>query len=402
MKYIFDKGVIRSTLWIKSNVTELDDVPSDVWDLMDNFFVNTKYELVNNSIFTLLNNNLIVELSSDKPQTEYGKIDIDDVKKIIDDLINKYPFLKDLLERIKELLECEEDEQNNECLRALEKILKDLNKRLEEIQDKECKKEIKDAIKKIKQRKHKGMILGEYIHSLTEPKVILYCYNIEKCGYSEYDMYKRVFAHELFHAVHYYFKHMISGNSFDYMAHKITIESLASYFEQDYCIAELANPSMADEIKATWAVYDAETYPYAGAIDFYLEDDFLKVFFASVKEHEEYILEYCIFDNNPIDFKDSYVDYVKDSGVISACMDYYRAINKVLKMFNIENVNRLLYSLSRDFKEKYDKLSSFDDFSAIVLEYLTKYSPYYDENVRSHKKLSSAINKLVEYTKIIL
>ena len=209
-------------------------------------------------------------------------------------------------------------------------------------------------------------------------------------------MYERVFAHECFHAIHYAIKNYFSKKNLDNINHKITIESLASYFEAQYCSSWL-NKDMANEIIESWEAYDVRTYPYSGAREFFWPEDFVRVFDASIPKEDEYILEYCILNNNPIDFKEDYINYLNECGVRRSHKNYISAINNVLKLFEIDNVNILLYSLSRDFRDKFNYFTPDDTIARIVLAYIKEIDQYRAENKKSHSILSAAISRLIDY-----
>ena len=111
-----------------------------------------------------------------------------------------------------------------------------------------------------------AIVLGEYVHSDDEPRVILYSKAIENSCITGncMDTYRQVFVHELFHAYHYQYVAFLKGNDIfqrnDYTS-SIVKESLASYFEKQFCDKE----NMPNRIAESWDNFDVVDYPYSGA-----------------------------------------------------------------------------------------------------------------------------------------
>lgn len=110
-------------------------------------------------------------------------------------------------------------------------------------------------------------ILGRYYH--YERKIVLYVRAINPSGLAtRLPLFEEVFAHEAFHAYHYYACEIASKNAFlqelpkrtDYTS-KVVKESLAAFFEFYYC----GRNGISTDIDNDWRMNPVYIYPYSGA-----------------------------------------------------------------------------------------------------------------------------------------
>lgn len=110
-------------------------------------------------------------------------------------------------------------------------------------------------------------ILGRYFHS--EKKIILYVQAINLGGTAaRLPLFEEVFAHEAFHAYHYYACEIASRDLLfqelprrkDYTS-KVVKESLAAFFEFYYC----GRNGIPTDIDNDWQKNPVYVYPYSGA-----------------------------------------------------------------------------------------------------------------------------------------
>ena len=105
-------------------------------------------------------------------------------------------------------------------------------------------------------------VLGQYFDYCK--KIVLYKEAIKKCCNNQFgikSMYDATFAHELFHAYHYFHScgHEIERRT-DYTS-KVVKESLAAFFEYYYC----KQKSIPTDIDIDWQDNPVSVYPYSGA-----------------------------------------------------------------------------------------------------------------------------------------
>ncbi len=109
--------------------------------------------------------------------------------------------------------------------------------------------------------------LGRYYHS--DKKIVLYVRAINPSGIAApLPLFEEVFAHEAFHAYHYYACEIASKNALlqelrcrdDYTS-KVVKESLAAFFEFYYC----GRNGISTDIDNDWQTNPVYIYPYSGA-----------------------------------------------------------------------------------------------------------------------------------------
>ena len=219
--------------------------------------------------------NLVLVFSDDVKRLPYNLKTIDEAKE---EFKKKYNIDKNDLKKVSSLKE----------LNGLaDKIFSD-NAR---IQGEEWYSEIKNDIEDILnstidiKSKYGSYIAGEYYHSeLYGSKVILYNKVIAKEASASKTLekaYREVFIHEFFHAFHYYYSNnkrkeeIIYRN--DYTSNVIK-ESLASYFEFNYCSAQ----HIYTDIQYDWKHNEPAVYPYSGAKYIIDWNNFLQLLNSSI------------------------------------------------------------------------------------------------------------------------
>lgn len=107
--------------------------------------------------------------------------------------------------------------------------------------------------------------LGEYCHGKRE--IVLYTNSILRTCYGKTNeqAFEEVFAHELFHAYHFFYLHG-GGKDGDILCRtdetkRVVLESLASYYEAEYC----KTYRIPTDLARLWKREEAAIYPYAGA-----------------------------------------------------------------------------------------------------------------------------------------
>ena len=373
---------IGKSIMINTNIgkfkDEIDNVIYKIFDFFKYYFTNFSPRLNNedynylmfHSIETLLYSNLTIEFSSKTPFKEYNGVSIKEIIKTIDDLIkdeNVPDYLIEILNRLKRILKSEQriNRRLSETLEELENITEELEGQLSNIS-----KKIKEVINKTMNRKVRFSILGQYFHSLNAPRIVLYCNNIP----DDFEYYERVFAHELFHAIHYHYVNLYSGSIGDFKEKKITIESLASFFEYIYCKEEICNSIFADDLLNTWLVYSENVYPYAGAKHIYAAPDPRKTFgllfdMSVTDDYISYLDHDCQLEE---ELFDRFIDDLKKENLSTSSINaYVKAIKEVLDILNI-SMQRIWFGneyiddlIPYDIRKKY---GSFFDSKKDLIE----------------------------------
>lgn len=281
-----------------------EDFYDVAWKLLEK---NTELDI--NAVFEIVKKAGIIQLIDiSKPVSNLFKINIDDTHKQLESLLNIKinNYLIDKLNNINyEFLY--ENKIDQRYTQPIQNLLKDIDNLKNNLNDNDKNKQTKDMldeiscdfekgflsddtirnlqsdnftgdnIDKIKNQISQLLVLGEFQHNDKdngeELKIIFYVKNIKSfCNKNKLDikeMYKSVFVHEYFHAIHF----LMSNTAFD---ESITIESLASYFQYFYTKDKLQNNDIAKNLTNSWYEHTIYNFPYAGAK--YL-NDFL---FASI------------------------------------------------------------------------------------------------------------------------
>ena len=210
-----------------------------------------------------------LEFSYDEPHFEEGEpISIDGAKADLLNMLSTRPdsaeddeFIKDLIQRI----------EDAETVGQLRECASEIAERCASSRDDYPR--IMEAIEDLLGRtvavgqRNRLYILGCYFHS--EKKIVLYVHAINPSGIAApLPLFEEVFAHEAFHAYHYYACEYASRgllfqelpNRKDYTA-KVVTESLAAFFEFYYC----GRNGISTDIDMDWRKNPVDVYPYSGA-----------------------------------------------------------------------------------------------------------------------------------------
>lgn len=115
------------------------------------------------------------------------------------------------------------------------------------------------------------------------------CRDINKLSGKDIQEYEHIFAHELFHAIHYYFGKTELAKRLDYTS-RVVKESLASYFEYTYCdLKNFYNTKCA--LKEDWDEISVVDYPYSGARYFLGDSHFNDILKISTKDMDKALRE---------------------------------------------------------------------------------------------------------------
>ncbi len=122
--------------------------------------------------------------------------------------------------------------------------------------------------------KFSALRLGEYRH--TQREIVLYTNSIlqTRKNKTAEQAFEEVFAHELFHAYHSFYLHDLQNDIKDEdilsrrdQTREVVLESLASYYENLYCMRH----NIPNDLRDVWVRNMPAIYPYAGA--YYIQDD---------------------------------------------------------------------------------------------------------------------------------
>ena len=212
---------------------------------------------------------------SDELIWEDGKpISLDDAKTALKDLLAKHSGRAEDDENIKDLIRHIEEAETAEELKEYASWIAEYCASGDTREEgSESYDEIKESILNLLSRviavgqRNRLYILGRYYHS--NRKIVLYVQAINPSDIAApLPLFEEVFAHEAFHAYHYYACDIASKNAFlqellcryDYTS-KVVKESLAAFFEFYYCDRN----GIPTDIDNDWQTNPVYIYPYSGA-----------------------------------------------------------------------------------------------------------------------------------------
>ncbi len=208
---------------------------------------------------------LVIEFSDKKPKVRKGCLKSETVKKILQ---KRWPSLPS------DLWDCLRLEGDKE--RLVMGLSDSLTPRAG-VSRKETEAELRKLLPEgaYFRKDNAVYILGKYIDSENEKRIVLYNKAIEKVKDGKKTLeqsYEEVFIHEFFHGLHYAFSSRSEEmrERKDYTA-KVVKESLAAWFESYYC----EDNKIPTDIRSDWRDYPVSSYPYSGArcivdcLDFY-------------------------------------------------------------------------------------------------------------------------------------
>lgn len=216
---------------------------------------------------------LHVTFSMEEKVEEYGILSLEEAKEEIKNLFPKEEIKKWLEECLSPIETKEELWESAEMLAYCPKNLFEV-----EYDGKAVFERIQEIASSVK---FTSLCLGEYRHASRT--IVLYTSSIVStcCGKTEEQAFEEVFAHELFHAYHYFDLHHRGGDE-DILFRtdatwRVVLESLASYYENAYC----KRYKISTDLWAVWGRNEPAIYPYAGAKYIRDEREFKEIFEAS-------------------------------------------------------------------------------------------------------------------------
>lgn len=197
--------------------------------------------------------------------------------------------LKEVKEELFDLLGYNHEINNASSIGQIKMMLERLGKTLKE----EIWKKIDDIIRSYGEYEETiNYIAGEYIDSIKTIKLYNKVIQMTKKGMASIDKYYEVFIHEMFHAFHYYYGESKKEEEIftrrDYTS-KIVKESLASYFEVEFC----RTYGISTNVDSSWKT-DILKSPYSGARYINGWEHFKKVFDYSIKDMDNALR--CLLD----------------------------------------------------------------------------------------------------------
>lgn len=208
---------------------------------------------------------LTVRFSAEEKKKTYGVFSMQEAKEEIRTLFPRDEGVRERLEGLLAEIETREQLWNNaEGLAYRSRLGEDFDAR-----------SVYARIREIASAtKFSHVILGEYFHGRRE--IVLYANSILQTvkNRTAEQAFEEVFAHELFHAYHYFYLHDLQNDikDADILSRtdktcEVAMESLASYYENAYC-EEYRFPV---DLRDVWYKNEPAIYPYAGAK--YIQND---------------------------------------------------------------------------------------------------------------------------------
>lgn len=235
------------------------------------------------------------------------------------------------------------------------------------------------------------------------------------CSYEE--NYLEVFAHELFHAIHTQNKHLITGHGFD-TKDKITVESLASYFEKSFCDKYIKDTQISGDLKNSWIWNDKSYFPYAGAKEIISNSRFNMYYEQSLLDPPTYPLGTWDKEEDPDvpatpvpvkgkPFVCSPISSIFDETILGDLLGGTRGTmsdESILALFSGYQIGKTTRNVINQRRNIIKRIASQENIS--VLELLKRIDPKYIETISAknnakeasgHGKIKNALDWLYKF-----
>lgn len=356
-----------------------------------------------------------IEFSLDEVKERYGKYTLDLIKEII---LEKFPKGSLIHNEVNDA-------------KSIEDIQRALNKESNKIEgrctDNQPLEEARGKLRQLgKYTSHESTILGVYINSSKTIK--FYVTSIENVKYKLKtteeinNLYEIVFIHELLHAYHYY---LISQkrSSFDYpdinyrtdYTSKVVKESLAKYFEKEFCEMYFSSSVYYDYLFCDLDSLYPTNSPYAGSVYIDSGRHFSKILDESINDLDKALRVlfkddvFVFFDIKNIAFKDKTLLKASSTTKGPSSTTSIKTVD-VEEMFRlylggrdyyITNVKKAFKDILNSFNITFDTFSYIDHNARIyIVDYLID---YYDNKriiktiTGTEENIKTALNKFKEF-----